>query len=160
MHEAKAVSFALLQELALVWPEEIAETATHAFRETEAGKGDFYQMFILAHYTIERAREALLWSWVVGRIGKLDDTWGPEEAERAWRELGGSESEENRDEVHVHANPRETLVKERVLKNLQEAGYDTREIHTEYEFCQSCSPPLSDVHGPLLTQSLCLSSIP
>ncbi|KAI0323660.1 hypothetical protein GY45DRAFT_553660 [Cubamyces sp. BRFM 1775] len=134
VHEAKAVSFAILQELALVWPEELAETGSHAFRETEAGKGDFYQMFIHAHYIIERAREALLWTWIVGRIGKLDDTWGPEEAERAWRELGGSDSEETRDQVHVHANPRETLVKERILKNLQEAGYDTKNIHTEYEF--------------------------
>ncbi|OJT14234.1 3-O-alpha-D-mannopyranosyl-alpha-D-mannopyranose xylosylphosphotransferase [Trametes pubescens] len=129
VHEAKATSFAILQEIALVWPDALAKTATHAFRETAAGDGDFYQMFIHAHYIVERAREALLWTWVVGRLGGLDDSWGDEESARAWHELGGQEDKE----MHVEAYPRETLHPERVTANLKEAGYDTN-VRTEYIF--------------------------
>lgn len=132
VHEAKATSFAILQEIALVWPDALAKSATHAFRETEAGDGDFYQMFVHAHYIVERAREALLWTWVVGRLGGLDDSWGDEESARAWHELGGQEDKEMR----VEAYPRETLDAERVTANLKEAGYDTN-VRTEYIFCQS-----------------------
>ncbi|KAI0366952.1 hypothetical protein BV20DRAFT_951200 [Pilatotrama ljubarskyi] len=131
VHEAKAVSFAMIQELALVWPDAIAKTATHAFRETEGGDGDFYNMFMHAHYIVERAREALLWSWTVGRIGGLDDTWGEEQTARAWRELGGLDDGSN--ELHVESYPRETLDPVRVAANLKEAGYETN-IRTVYQF--------------------------
>ncbi|KAI0823219.1 hypothetical protein BC628DRAFT_1325337 [Trametes gibbosa] len=130
VHEAKAVSFALLQEIALVWPDEIAKSATHAFRETEGGDGDFYQMFIFAHFTVERAREALLWTWIVGRVGGLDDSWGDAEATQAWRELGGLKDGA---ELRVHAYPRETLASDRITAYLKEAGYETG-IRTEYFF--------------------------
>ncbi|KAH9849530.1 hypothetical protein C2E23DRAFT_737200 [Lenzites betulinus] len=133
VHEAKAVSFAILQEIALVWPDEIAKSATHAFRETEGGDGDFYQLFIFAHYLVERAREALLWTWVVGRIGGLDDSWGEAEAMRAWHEMGGLQDGGANDELHVQAFPRETLHSERVTANLKDAGYETK-VRTEYIF--------------------------
>ncbi|KAI8994106.1 hypothetical protein BD414DRAFT_273374 [Trametes punicea] len=133
VHEAKAVSSAIVQELGLVWPEEIATTATHRFRETEGGRGDFYLMFMHAHYIIERAREALLWAWTVGRIGKMDDTWSEEETERAWHELGRSFSGDSENELIVQSYPRDTLDHDRVERNLREAGYDPN-IRTEYLF--------------------------
>ncbi|KAI0671047.1 hypothetical protein C8Q78DRAFT_973893 [Trametes maxima] len=134
VHEAKAVSFAMLQELALIWPEEIAKTATHPFRETVRGEGDFYQMFVHAHFIVERAREAMLWTWVVGRIGGLDDSWGADEASRAWGELGGLKAgDDSAHELHVEAYPRETLDPERVKATLSGAGYDPNS-RTEYLF--------------------------
>ncbi|KAI0629884.1 hypothetical protein C8Q77DRAFT_1065020 [Trametes polyzona] len=133
VHEAKAVSFSILQEIALLWPDAIAKSATHAFRETEGGDGDFYQMFVHVHYIVERAREALLWTWIVGRLGGLDDSWSEELTERAWRELGGLVEGEGQDELFVEAYPRETLVPERVKSNLKEAGYETN-VRTEYIF--------------------------
>lgn len=151
VHEAKATSFAILQEIALVWPDALAKSATHAFRETEAGDGDFYQMFVHAHYIVERAREALLWTWVVGRLGGLDDSWGDKESARAWHELGGQEDKEMR----VEAYPRETLDAERVTANLKEAGYDTN-VRTEYIFCQSLlsSPSTSLFSNAHITHSI------
>lgn len=44
--------------------------------------------FLATHYTIERWREALLWSWIVGRIGGDEDEWGEKERARAVEELG------------------------------------------------------------------------
>ncbi|KAI9064662.1 hypothetical protein FKP32DRAFT_1648980 [Trametes sanguinea] len=132
-HEAKSLSAAIVHELALVWPTEIAATATHRFRETEGGHGDFYLMFVHAHYIVERAREALLWAWVVGRIGTLDDGWGDAEAERAWTELGGVLVGVGSEEVHVLSCRRETLDPHRVYRNLREAGYNT-DTRTELEF--------------------------
>ncbi|KAI0768964.1 hypothetical protein BD413DRAFT_478467 [Trametes elegans] len=135
VHEAKAVSFSMLQELALVWPGALNETATHAFRETEAGRGDFYQMFVHAHYIVERAREALLWAWAVGRIGRADDGWGADETALAWRELGGlTEDQDGQShELKVEAYPRDTLHPERIKENLEEAGYPGSS-RTTYEF--------------------------
>ncbi|OSD02439.1 hypothetical protein PYCCODRAFT_1467800 [Trametes coccinea BRFM310] len=161
VHEAKAVSAAIVHELGLVWPAEIAETATHRFRETEAGHGDFYLMFMHAHYIVERAREALLWAWAVGRIGTLDDGWGDAEADRAWTEVGGmlaregsgEEGEEEQtsepgptEEVHVHSYPRETLDPDRVYRNLHEAGYDTN-TRTEIEFSSMDGFPYGHVNN-------------
>ncbi|KAJ2967277.1 hypothetical protein NUW54_g13549 [Trametes sanguinea] len=86
-----------------------------------------------AHYIVERAREALLWAWVVGRIGTLDDGWGDAEAERAWTELGGVLAGVGSEEVHVQSYRRDTLDPNRVYKNLREAGYNT-DTRTELEF--------------------------
>ena len=133
-HQAKAVSYALLQEVALVWKDAIATSAGHAFRETVAGDGDFYQMFVFAHFLVERAREALLWSWVVGRIGALDDAWGEHENTRAWIELGGGDDSR---EIAVESGLRETLRKERVRENLEESGIRGN-IVTDYHFCAQC----------------------
>ncbi|EJF56867.1 hypothetical protein DICSQDRAFT_112435 [Dichomitus squalens LYAD-421 SS1] len=133
-HQAKSVSFAILQELALVWPEAIAKTATHAFRETEAGDGDYYQMFMFAHYLVERSREALLWTWVVGRVGGIDDSWGEREAEQAWIEIGGSSVGDESKEVQVESGIRHTLAIGRVRDYLREGGLIADDSKTEYLF--------------------------
>ncbi|TBU22887.1 hypothetical protein BD311DRAFT_675085 [Dichomitus squalens] len=133
-HEVKSVSFALLQELALVWPDAIAKTSTHAFRETEAGDGDYYQMFMFIHYVVERAREALLWTWVVGRVGGIDDSWGEHEAERAWIEIGGTWDGDGSKEIQVESGTRDTLTASRVQDYLKEGGFVADDFKTEYHF--------------------------
>ncbi|KAH9933272.1 hypothetical protein B0H21DRAFT_780951 [Amylocystis lapponica] len=119
VHEAKTGSRALLHEMALTWPHAFADTATHAFRETQAGQGDVNTMFMLAHFVVERAREALLWSWVVGRVGGTDDVWGVEEAARAWAEVGGVWGEEG---VFVQSEWRDTLQADRIERGWRESG--------------------------------------
>ena len=133
-HQAKSVSFAHIQELALVWPEWLAQTSAHAFREREGGEGDVYHMFALAHFVVERAREALLWTWVVGRVGGLDDSWGEHEMQRAWIELGGEWEGEGSREIHVVSGRRQTLETDRVREYLKEGGIEGQ-FHTDYHFC-------------------------
>ena len=135
-HQAKSVSYPLLQEVALVWKDMIAWTGGHAFRETVDGDGDFYQMFVLAHYIVERAREAMLWAWVVGRIGALDDSWGQYEHTRAWVELGGGWDDDAAQMITVESDVRETLDEDRVRAYLKEGGIEG-EFHTKYLFCES-----------------------
>ncbi|KAI0718280.1 hypothetical protein C8T65DRAFT_737499 [Cerioporus squamosus] len=132
-HEAKSVSFAMLQEIALIWPSWLAKSATHAFRETKAGEGDFYQMFVFAHFIVERAREALLWSWVVGRIGGIDDSWGSAEFDRAWAELGGGWEGDHSPEIHVESGVRDTLHMDRVRDYLKQGGIEGN-FRTDYHF--------------------------
>ncbi|OBZ71400.1 Exosome complex exonuclease rrp6 [Grifola frondosa] len=129
-HEAKAVSRALLQEISLIWTKKIAETASHPFRETVGGEGDFNMLFALSHFIVERAREALLWSWTVGRIGALDDTWGVGESEVAWTALGGIWGEQT---LAVHSSARATVDKERVRRFLADSGH-TGASKTSYHF--------------------------
>ncbi|KZS99795.1 uncharacterized protein LAESUDRAFT_732875, partial [Laetiporus sulphureus 93-53] len=113
-HEAKVASRALLHEMA-TWPQSFAASAAHPFRETADGDGDVNAFFMHAHFIVERAREALLWSWVVGRVGALNGTWGEAEARRAWEEIGGAWGESD---LLVETSHRDTLTRERVERVL------------------------------------------
>lgn len=141
VHEAKSVSRPLLAEAAAIWPTAFARSATHAFRET-AGPGtpsDVNTMFLHAHMLVERAREALLWTWVVAHVGTLDDGWGDAEARQAWAELGGAWDvpEGGKREVEVRAGRRTTLERERVMTMLAQAGVPEGLGKTAYVFSSS-----------------------
>ena len=91
---------------------------------------------MFTHFVIERWREALLWSWVVGKHGGLDDSWTKAIQERAWSELGGRP----RDKVtKVRAKLRETMSPARVEENLRESGH-VEVDNTKYEFCEFLIP--------------------
>lgn len=94
-------------------------------------------LFMMVHFVVERWREALLWTWVVGKHGKLDDSWGEAETVRAWDDLKlGSTDEEMGGKLFVRGGNRSTLEKGRVEDYLKRAGYDTKDP-TKYEFCKS-----------------------
>lgn len=120
LHEAKAVSMSIIRELSAMWAPHLARAATHPFRETVAGAGDVSMLFLMAHFLVERWREALLWSWAVAKHGGLDDEWDDETMRRAWLELGGGERER---ELTVRAGLRETLEPDRVHAYLHESGH-------------------------------------
>ncbi|KZT03274.1 uncharacterized protein LAESUDRAFT_762057 [Laetiporus sulphureus 93-53] len=73
-----------------VWHESFAASAAHLSQETASGDGDVNAFFVHAHFIVERAREKLLWSWSLGRVGALNGTWGEAEARRAWGKIGGA----------------------------------------------------------------------
>ncbi|KAH9917959.1 uncharacterized protein B0H18DRAFT_883279 [Fomitopsis serialis] len=134
MHEAKVVSAPILAEIETVWPGAFARAAGHLFRET-AGPGtpsDVNTMLLHAHFIVERAREALLWAWVVGRHGGVDDAWGVEEERRAWAQV--SAEGVGAREVVVTADHRYTLEGERVESALRESGLEGGLGKTSYVF--------------------------
>ncbi|KZT67094.1 hypothetical protein DAEQUDRAFT_729508 [Daedalea quercina L-15889] len=135
-HEAKAAGLHLLHELSAVWPGAFAASALHRFRETAGGHGDVNTMFLSAHFVVERAREALLWAWVVGTLGGRADEWGPGEAQRAWRALGGAFAENLAvvDDMLVTSGWRDTLEQTRVAETLLAHGYDADSHLTSYVF--------------------------
>ncbi|KAL6300082.1 hypothetical protein BKA93DRAFT_868238 [Sparassis latifolia] len=133
-HEAKSVSAPLLHEIAQIWPGALADAASHRFRETRGGTGDVYVLFLATHFVVERAREALLWAWVVGRVGGLYGEWGPLQRRQAWEELGGEwlgdvemaaeqgRGRDGRARIDVSAGRRETVEPERVKRVLRASG--------------------------------------
>lgn len=127
VHVAKSISPSILREVATIWSSEFAETSSHRFR----GERDVYTTFLHGHYIVERWRELLLWSWIVGRIGNDDDSLGEEERTRLWIETGGSE---NLNEFLVLLKMRSTLEKQRVKEALEDAG-EQQPAATEYIFC-------------------------
>ncbi|EPS98615.1 hypothetical protein FOMPIDRAFT_59328 [Fomitopsis schrenkii] len=135
MHEAKIVSAPILAELETIWPAAFERSASHLFRET-AGPGtppDINTLLLHAHFIIERAREALLWSWAVGKVGGVDDRWGADEARRAWMEVSAA-GLSAMGEVLVKAGHRYTLEKERVENTLKESGLEGGLGATSYVF--------------------------
>ncbi|KAG8885296.1 hypothetical protein FRB98_001881 [Tulasnella sp. 332] len=88
-HVAKALSIPILIELQTIWSNPLARTASHAFRSYVKTDPDVSTTLLQTHYVVERWREALLWSWVVGRIGADEDGEEGWDFSRAWRELGG-----------------------------------------------------------------------
>lgn len=144
LHEAKAGSISLLHEMGLMWSSQFRETATHPFRETVSGNADPSMMFMLAHFTVERWREALLWSFIVGKHGTLDDRWTRHSLEGAWKDLGGLDSNPI---LPVKGVFRETLVD--IDARLKESGHVDPDP-TTYEFC-ACRPYLQ--RYPLIAHS-------
>jgi Stealth protein CR3, conserved region 3 len=132
-HIPKVMSRAHFAEVSSIWFQEYLDTSKHRFR----GGRDVYSAFTLTHFVVERAREIMLWSWIVGTIGADDDTWGVKEGEKAWVILGG---DENTKEIRVTLRPRSTLSPERLESSFQEAGEEPPK-ETEYLICQYCVSP-------------------
>ena len=138
-HEAKAASLSLVHEITQIWSTELAAAATHPFRETKSLQADPSMMYMLVHFVIERWREALLWSWVVGKHGSLDDQWTDRIMRNAWQELGGNvdEVEVEGAKIQVTASHRSSMDQERVSEQLRESGYQ-QDDGTSYQFCETC----------------------
>ncbi|KAJ7176967.1 hypothetical protein C8R46DRAFT_1346882 [Mycena filopes] len=105
LHYARALSLPLLHELALALPTFWDFTPLSRFRGQHERKGEFEvnTIFAATHYIVERHREALLWSWVVGKWGGGPHSHAGSQAgildrnkKRAmWAELGGQQGKES-----------------------------------------------------------------
>lgn len=138
LHEAKAASLALIRELSAMWAPHLARAAAHPFRETVSGAGDVSMLFLMAHFVVERWREALLWSWTVAKHGGVEDEWDEEIMREAWGELGAGEGERD---VTVRAGWRETLEDERVHAYLRESGHRQvdKTFYVSCEYMMNCA---------------------
>lgn len=102
-HTAKTLSTSHLREVASIWQEELGLTSSHAHRNTD----DVAITVLQTHYTVERWREALLWSFIVATIGGDDDQWGEEQTRMAWMRMGG---DPKRRDLSVRRGRRRTVV--------------------------------------------------
>ncbi|KAJ3551401.1 hypothetical protein NM688_g4726 [Phlebia brevispora] len=130
LHEAKGVSLSFLREITMMWPEPLRRAGSHPFRETVSGAGDVSMLFLLAHFVVERWREALLWSWAVAKHGSLSNGWDHGTASRPWSDLGGIPGQ---DELEVRAGYRDTLQDHRWKAYLQASGH-RKSDKTQYRF--------------------------
>ncbi|GAA6043535.1 hypothetical protein JCM8097_001208 [Rhodosporidiobolus ruineniae] len=65
-HVAKSLSMPVLREAATVFSDAFDSTAASRFRGR--GRNEVTPHFLVSHYTIEKHREALLWSYLVARF--------------------------------------------------------------------------------------------
>ena len=115
-----------------MWPGPLAKAASHPFRETVAGEGDVSMLFMFVHFVVERWREALLWSWTVGKHGSLEDEWSEETMRAAWRELGGDEDQR---QFETQAGMRDSVSDRRMKAYLHASGH-VKADNTQYRFCE------------------------
>ncbi|KAF7972373.1 hypothetical protein HWV62_18078 [Athelia sp. TMB] len=145
-HVPKALSRTLLAEVAEMWPAEMRRTRAHRFRGMGLGAwgegGDAYSVFLGVHLGVERWRESLLWSFVVGRIGGDDGQWGEAERESAWAAVGGVDGEA---EVRVLLTRRRSTDVGRVKGVMRKAGYAWSE-RTHYVFSSEDGYPYTFPH--------------
>jgi 3-O-alpha-D-mannopyranosyl-alpha-D-mannopyranose xylosylphosphotransferase len=124
----------MMDEVSIMFGEELAIAATRGFRESKRGTADLEMAALASWLRIERWREALLWTWVVGKLGGSDGVWG-NEAREELRELFGIGLEQGRN-VIVRKGVRKTVQDaDRYLfsNNLDEP------LRTRIRFCEYCT---------------------
>ncbi|KIM38886.1 hypothetical protein M413DRAFT_419870 [Hebeloma cylindrosporum] len=93
VHNARAIPLPLLHEASLTFPEAFSSTATSRFRGQNDSMPETHTLWLATHFIIERHREALLWSWVVGKWGGPKGRLTQEDKEKMWLDLGGKSGE-------------------------------------------------------------------
>jgi hypothetical protein len=84
-----------MHEMSLTFGSYFAATPFSQFRGSHNAPEELEvnTIFMATHFVIERHREALLWSWIVGKWGGQRGVLGRDQKKRMWRELGGREGD-------------------------------------------------------------------
>lgn len=120
-HESKVVSTPIFRELAGMFPEQLADSGRARVRSQTGSKvTNVHMMALYLHFIVERHREAVLWSWAVGRMTQIAERGEEDWVEAAWREVGGAVKA---GAVEVRSKSRKTLSREHARTRLgQEQG--------------------------------------
>lgn len=128
VHQGKMLSTPSLDEVAAIWSEELKESAQSRFR----GKiTEVNMLFLSTYYTIEKHREALLWSYFIARMdSRRHGHYSAEDRAALGRELGISIQEGQLIVSRPHrpsyeGEPADTLLK---------AAHLTPAARTPYQF--------------------------
>lgn len=119
-----------MREMALTFPSTLSQTGQNRFRATPAyAIRDAHPLFMLGHFVVERSREAMLWTWIVARIGGPADEWTQTETDKAWAELGGEPFGSQLVVVSKYRKSLDPKYMDDVLRPLTRGK-------TTYDFCQ------------------------
>ncbi|KAF8965598.1 hypothetical protein BDZ97DRAFT_1811431 [Flammula alnicola] len=94
VHNARSIPLPLLHEGSLAFPLAFSSTATSRFRGQDPSRPETHTLWLATQFIVERHREALLWSWVVGKWGSEKGSITREDKEKMWLEVGGESGEE------------------------------------------------------------------
>lgn len=163
------LSTPILEELAITWSPDFARSVPRRFREIERGisdasrAGDLHASWFGPLFLVERAREAMLWSWAVARLGGIDGMWGGEERNEVRRVLKIEGMAEEPKNVWVDAYSREKRPGMGWIDlkgKLDEMGVDGPMV-TEMLWCESVTFNLLHVTQQLiLSMWLSVHSVP
>ncbi|KAJ7616620.1 hypothetical protein FB45DRAFT_934589 [Roridomyces roridus] len=119
MHNARAFSLPLLHESSLAFAPYFSATPYSQFRGSHSVPREIEvnMMFTGTNWVVERHREALLWSWVVGKWGGGNEMVSEGTKDAMWTELGG---EKGVDELKVLWPERATRIE--IASRMREAG--------------------------------------
>lgn len=143
------LSTPLLEEIAIMWRTDFTQSAHRRFREVDRGLtdssrvGDLHASWLGPLFLVERARESMLWTWAIARMGGLDGMWGEEEREELREMLGlsegeGEEKREERVEIpkFVQGETRPMMEWENLVGQMEEMEVEGPQV-TELLWCES-----------------------
>lgn len=123
-HFPKSLTLSMMDEASIMFSTELGLASTRGFRESKRGKGDVEMAALASWLRVERWREALLWTWVVGKQGPI---WGLE----ARKELEGLFGDEL-------AEGKTVLFRKRRRTTLDDITQEGEQpMNTRYKFCKS-----------------------
>ncbi|KAF7288869.1 hypothetical protein MIND_01402700 [Mycena indigotica] len=119
-HISRSLSLPLLHEALLAFGKPFAATPLSQFRGSHFASREWEvnTIFLASHFVIERHREALLWSWVVGKWGGVIGVLDAETKFKMWVEMGGESM--GKTMLNLKEAKRTTLAD--VERNLRRAG--------------------------------------
>ncbi|CAK5274298.1 unnamed protein product [Mycena citricolor] len=167
-HNARALSLPLMHEAALTFGSEFANTPLSHFRGSHdvSGEYEINTIFLASHFVIERHREALLWSWVIGKWGsRTNGVFDKRVKAEMWADLGG---QQQMDDLVFQAPERAT--KDHVDLNMLIAGIQPpeaiepdKQMHTLYSWVSMDGYTSDYKNFPMKTthrRSACLGTEP
>ena len=134
-HLPKSLSRSIVHEASIMFAEELTVAATRGFRESKRGLADLEMAWLVTHLMIERWREALLWSWVVGRVGGASGIWG-EAARDELRTVFGVQAGQEQGSIEVKKGERTTLVN--AVGITRQVGWEAPK-NSQFQFCKCSS---------------------
>ena len=135
-HIPNSLSVPLLDEAHIMWAEEMSLSAIRGFRISKRGEGDIATVPLVQWLRMERWREALLWTYIVGKMGGLEGVWTEESKIELKRVLGVFG---NSDEVNVPRKKRAT--KDEAPRLVDQVGWKQPK-QTWVAFCKSTPPQM------------------
>lgn len=147
-HVPKVITRGLHHEASLMFEDALTAAGQRQFRELPIGEGNVQMQWLLTALRVERWREALLWTWIVGKVGTAPQwqpgqtgqylggtvgIWG-EEARAEIEELFGLNQEDTDViKIEIHRGERWTLEEERMNSHFEGAGWEPPKA-TEFLF--------------------------
>ncbi|EIN08240.1 hypothetical protein PUNSTDRAFT_134631 [Punctularia strigosozonata HHB-11173 SS5] len=123
-HFSRALNLAVLAEAAAAFPRAFDAAARARFRGMSDAEPEAHTLWLASHFVVERHREALLWSWVVGKWGGRRGALSSAVKAAMWAELGGGEDAEG-EEIAVGLPVRRS--KDEMRKALRRAALEPPE---------------------------------
>ncbi|TIA89768.1 hypothetical protein E3P99_01893 [Wallemia hederae] len=125
-HHARSLSLPILNEAAIMFDNSFNNVTLARFRNTKDAPWAIQSFFFASWFITERHREALLWSWIVGKWGSLRESL---DTDAMWNEVANSDANKH----HVYVPHRVTAEESELSSTLQDAHIPLPR-NTEYAF--------------------------